>query len=43
MLVVNDVTRPLRLAPVKATPATREQLKLAVLVTIEPFGIPIND
>ncbi|TAL94354.1 MAG: hypothetical protein EPN73_18530 [Paraburkholderia sp.] len=43
MVVVNDVTRPLRLAPTVAPPATRAQGKLAVLVTIEPSGVRIND
>lgn len=43
MVVVNDVTRPLRLAPMVTPPATRAQGKLAVLVTIEPSGVRIND
>jgi environmental stress-induced protein Ves len=43
VLVINDVTRPLRLAPTKAAAATRERMKLAVLVTIEPSSIRIND
>lgn len=43
MLVVGDVTRPLRLTPTRARCATPEQPRLAVLVTIEPSGIRIND
>jgi len=43
VLVNNDVTRPLRLAPTIAAAATRERMKLAVLVTIEPSDTRIND
>jgi len=43
VLVINDVNRPLQLAPTKTAVASREWMKLAVLVTIEPSGIRIND
>lgn len=42
LLLVNDVTRPLQLAPSKAVAAPGERPRLAVLVTIEPAGIPVR-
>lgn len=43
VLVVNDVTRPLQVAPAKLDMPTGETPGLAVLVTIEPVGIRMND
>lgn len=43
VLIVNDVTRPLELNAAKAVAASGEPPRLAVLVTIEPSRIRIND
>lgn len=43
VLVINDVTNPLWLAPTKASTTSRQLTKSAVLVTIEPSSISIND
>ena len=43
VLAIHNVTRPLLLAPLRNAGASGEQMKLAVLVTIERAGIRIND
>lgn len=43
MLAIDDVTRPLRLTPTRSLHAKPVRPALAVVVTIEPSGIRIND